>query len=322
MPGVVPVNAKPYRYSPLHKDKIEKQVKTLLQNGLIVASTSPFASPVLLVQKKDGSWCFCVDYRRLNSITIKNKFPIPLIDEILDELARAQFFSKLDLRAGFHQIRMASEDEFKTAPATFQCNMNHILKLFLRRFVIVFMDDILVYSHSLQWHAIHLQRVLSVLKQHHYFVKLSKCEFAQQKLEYLGHIISSVGVSTDPKKTQAMREWHVPASTTELRGFLGLTRYYRKFVKDYGSIANPLTNLLKKKQFVWSTAAQTTFDRLKSAISSTPMLAFPDFNKPFMIETDASDIGFGAVLMQDDKPMTFISKPLSVTHKSLSIYEK
>jgi hypothetical protein len=153
-------------------------------------------------------------------------------------------------------------------------------------------------------------------------VKLSKCEFAQQELEYLGHIISSMGVATDPKKTQAMRDWYVPASTIELRGFLDLTGYYRKFVKDYGSIVEPLTNLLKKKQFMWSTKAQAAFDRLKSAISSTPVLALPDFSNPFLVETDASDIEFGAVLMQDNKPVAFISKPLSVTHKSLSIYEK
>jgi hypothetical protein len=189
VPGAIPVNAKPYRYSPLHKDEIERQVKVLLQNGLIVLSTSPFASPVLLVQKKDGFWRFCVDYRRLNSLTIKNKFPMPLIDELLDELAGSQFFSKLDFKAGFHQVRMAPEDEYKiafkthhshyqfkvmpfglsTAPATFQCNMNHILEPFLRKSVIVFMDDILVYSPSLQQHALHLHQVLSVLRQHQFF---------------------------------------------------------------------------------------------------------------------------------------------------------
>jgi hypothetical protein len=154
------------------------------------------------------------------------------------------------------------------------------------------------------------------------FVKLSKCEFAQQELEYLGHIISSVGVATDPRKTEAMREWPVPTNITKLRGFLGLTRYYRKFVKNYGLIAKPLTNPLKKKQFCWSAEAQTTFEKLKSTVSSTPVLALLDFSKPFIVETDASDVGFGAVLMQEDKPVAFISKPLNVTHKSLPIYEK
>jgi hypothetical protein len=155
-----------------------------------------------------------------------------------------------------------------------------------------------------------------------FFVKLSKCDFVQHELEYLGHIISSVGVATDPRKTKAVREWYVPTNTTKLRGFLGLTGYYRKFVKNYGLLAKSLTKLLKKKQYCWCAEAQTTFERLKSVVSSTPVLALPDFNKPFTIETVASDVGFGAILMQEDMPVAFISKPLSDTHKSLSIYEK
>jgi hypothetical protein len=341
VPGVVPVNTKPYRYSPLHKDEIEKQVKTLLQNGMIVPGTSSFASPVMLVHKKDGSWHFCVEYRHLNSITIKNKFSMPLIYEILDELAGSKFFSKLDFRVGFHHIRMAPEDEFKTAfkthhehyqfkvmpfglssaPATFQCNMNHILESFLRKSVIVFMDDIFVYSPPLQLHAIHLQHVLSLLRRHQFYVKLSKCEFAQQELEYLGHIIPREGVATDPRKTEAMKEWPVPTTTTELMGFLGLTGYYRKFVKDYSSIAKPLNNLLKK-QFIWSGEAREAFEQLKVDMCSTPVLALPDFSQPFVVETNASNVGFSVVLMQKDIHVAFISKPLSVTHKSLNLWKR
>jgi hypothetical protein len=164
--------------------------------------------------------------------------------------------------------------------------------------------------------------VLSVLKCHKFYVKLSKCEVAQQELEYLGHIISKEGVTTDPKKTEAIRKWPIPTTTTKLRGFLGLTGYYRKFVKDYGSTVKPLNNLLKKKQFMWSREAQEAFERLKLAMESTPVLALPNFSQPFVVETDASDVGFGAVLMQGDKHVAFISKPLSATHKSLSIYEK
>jgi hypothetical protein len=235
--NVVPVNARPYRYSPLHKDEIEKQVKHLLQTGLISPSTSPSASPVLLVQKKDRTWCFCVDYRRLNSITTKNKFPMPLIEEILDELHGSKFFSRLDFRAGFHQVRMSAEDEFKTAfkthhgryqfkvmpfglcnaHATFQCIINSVLAPFLRNFVIVFMDDILVYSSSLEAHVEHLRAVLSVLRDHQFYVKLLKCSFAQSELEYLCHIISVEGVATDPMKTKAMLNWPVPSNVTELR---------------------------------------------------------------------------------------------------------
>jgi hypothetical protein len=163
---------------------------------------------------------------------------------------------------------------FSYEPTTFQCNMNHVLKPFFRKSVIVFIDDILIYNPSLQLHAHHLHQVFSILKHHKFYVKLSKCEFAQQELEYLGHIISKEGVAIDPKKTEAMRKWLVPTTTTELRGFSGLTGYYRKFVKDYGSIAKLLNNLLKKKHFMWSGEAQEAFEKLKLAMGSTPVLAY------------------------------------------------
>jgi hypothetical protein len=208
------------------------------------------------------------------------------------------------------------------APATFQCIMNTVLSPFLRKFVLVFLDDILIYSPTLESHIDHLKQVLSKLREHHLFMKKSKCSFAQSSLEYLGHIISDQGVTTDPSKTEAMVNWPVPTSITELRGFLGLTGYYRKFVHNYGLIAKPLTNLLKKKQFQWSPQAMEAFIALKQAMASTPVLALPDFTLPFEVETDASDSGVGAVLMQKGQPVAFLSKALGPSHQKLSIYEK
>jgi len=224
IPGAVPVNARPYRYSPAHKDEIEKQVRQLLESGLITHSNSPFVSPVLLVQKKDGTWRFYVDYRRLNELTIKDRFPMPVIEKILDELLGSKFFTKLDMRSGYHQVRMLLEDEHKTAfkthqghyqfrvmpfgltnaPATFQYIMNDILSPFLRKFVLVFLDDILIYSPTMEDHVMQVQQVLDKLSEHHLYLKASKCSFAQDTLEYLGHIISGAGVSTDSSKTEAM----------------------------------------------------------------------------------------------------------------------
>lgn len=200
--------------------------------------------------------------------------------------------------------------------------MNEVLAPFLRKFVMVFLDDILVYSPTLEAHLTHLHLVLSKLREHKLFMKSSKYSFAQTKLEYLGHIISVEGVSTDPSKTEAMRKWPVPTTVTELRGFLGLTGYYRRFVHHYGLIAKPLTQLLKKKQFHWSEEAQLAFEKLKAAMSSTPVLALPDFQQQFTVETDACDVGIRAVLMQQGQPIVFLSKALTGKHQHLSIYEK
>jgi hypothetical protein len=192
--------------------------------------------------------------------------------------------------------------------------MNEILEPFLKKFVLVFLDDILVYSPSLDLHVVHLRQVLDKLRMHQLYMKRSKCSFAQSKLEYLGHIIFE-GVATDPEKTVAMLKWTVTTTMTELRGFLGLTGYYKKFVKQYGIIARPLTNLLKKKQFAWSMEAQQASDSLKQAMAIVPVLAPPDFEQPFIMETDACDLGIGAVLMQGDQFVAFLSKALGSHHQ-------
>ena len=208
------------------------------------------------------------------------------------------------------------------APATFQCMMNEVLQPYLRKFVLVFLDDILIYSPSWESHLAHLRSVLLQLRHHKFFLKRSKCSFAQDQIDYLGHIISRAGGATDPAKTEAMLAWPTPTTVTELRGFLGLTGYYRRFVPHYGIVAKPLTNLLKKQQFIWTTATDQAFQDLKHLMAHTLVLALPNFADPFVVETDACATGVGAVLMQHGRPIAFLSKAMGPQHQQLSIYEK
>ena len=207
-------------------------------------------------------------------------------------------------------------------PLTFQALMNHVFRPYLRKLILVFFDDILIYNKDLKLHLEHLRLTFKTLRQHTLFAKMSKCSFGVQKVEYLGHIISAVGVATDPTKVAAMREWPVPATVKELRGFLDLTGYYSRFVGPYRQISKPLTDLLKKNAFYWDEKAQDAFERLKEAMISAPVLAMPNFSKPFILETDASRVGIGAVLMQEGHPIAYFSKALSQRHQGLSAYEK
>ena len=310
---------------------------------MIRRSKSPFASPAILVKKKDGTWRLCIDYRHLNALTVVPKYPVPIIEDLLDELHGAKWFSKLDWRAGYHQIRLAEGDEHKTAfqthsghfeflvmsigmaggPATFIEAMQDTLQPLNRVCVLSFFDDILVFSKSLEDHVEHLCQVFELLQRDQWKIKLSKCSFGQQQLSYLGHVVSSEGVATEPSKITAVQNWPTPNDVKEVRRFLGLAGYYRRFVRHFGIIARPLFNLLKKgTPFVCTDSTAEAFQLLKQQLISAPVLALPDFTKPFVIETDACDAGIGAVLQQNGHPIAFMSKALCPRYRGLSTYEK
>ncbi|PNY15662.1 retrotransposon-related protein [Trifolium pratense] len=336
------VNVRPYRYPHHQKQEIEKQVNELLQAGVIQPSMSSFSSPVILVKKKDKSWRMCVDYRALNKATIPDKYPIPIVDELLDELFGSTVFSKIDLKSGYHQIRVHKDDVHKTAfrthnghyeylvmpfglmnaPATFQAIMNDIFRPFLRKFVLVFFDDILVYSKNVRQHKDHLHQVLSVLQANCFVANQAKCKFGCSQVDYLGHIISGAGVSVDPEKIKCILDWPVPKGVKGVRGFLGLTGYYRKFIKNYGKMVKPLTDLTKKDNFKWGNDEQEAFQLMKNIMSSPPVLTLPNFEIPFEVECDAAGRGIGAVLMQKRQPIAYFSKALSDGNLAKSVYEK
>src|SRR6266511_2123677 len=347
VPGIEPPSRPIYKMSYMELDELKKQLVDLLKKGYIKPSVSPFGAPVLFVHKKDGTLRLCVDYRALNKITIKNRYPLPRIDELIDRLVGAKYFTKIDLYSGYHQIRIKEADISKTAfrtryghyeflvlpfgltnaPATFMTLMNDVFREFLDDFVIVYLDDILIYSKTREEHLQHLHHVLQTLRKHHLYAKFSKCEIFKQKVEYLGHYISSEGISVDLRKVNAVKEWPMPSNVSELRSFLGLTSYYRKFIKSFSIIAAPLTMLLHKDQpYKWNEAQQLAFDELKRQLTSAPILLLPDPTKPFTVTTDASDIAIGAVLSQDqgrgDQPVAYESRKLSPAEQNYPVHEK
>ena len=347
--GATPPNRGLYRMPPDELRELKKQLDQLLELGLVRPSTSPFGSPVLFVKKKDGSLRLCIDYRGLNKVTIKNRYPLPRVDEMLDRLHGATIFSKIDLVSGYFQVRIADEDVHKTAfrtryghyeftvmpfglcnaPATFQRMMNDILREHLDTFVIVYLDDILIYSKTKEEHTEHLRQVLALLRKHQLYAKASKCEFGMPQTEFLGHVVSGNGIATDPKKIKAVAEWPTPANVTELRSFVGLANYYRRFVDKFSHIAGPLTALLGKDKWStdsWGAPQEEAFQHLKKALIDAPVLTAPDFTKPFLVKTDASDYAIGGVLSQagekGDRPVAYESKKLTPTEGRYTVHEK
>ena len=279
----------------------------------------------------DGTLRLCIDYRQLNQVTIKNKYPIPRIDDLFDQLQGAQVFSKIDLRSGYYQLKIKEEDISKTAfrtryghyeflvmpfgltnaPAAFMELMNRIFQPLLDICVIVFIDDILVYSKSNQEHEEHLRDVLSILREKKLYAKFSKCEFWLNEVAFLGHVISGKGISVDPRKIEAVVEWEVPTNVTEVRSFLGMAGYYRRFVEGFSRIAQPLTKLTKKNmKFVWGDDCEQSFQELKRRLTSAPILTIPSGSEGFVVYTDASRKGLGCVLMQEGRVIAYASRQL------------
>ena len=278
----------------------------------------------------------CVDYRALNKATVRNRYPLPRIEELLDRLGDARFFTKIDLRSGYHRICVHPDDVPKTAfrtryghfeflvlpfgltnaPATFMHLMHSIFREYLDTFVIIFLDDILVYSRSLEEHKMHVRQALEILREHKLYAKMTKCSFFQQEVEYLGHIVGSDGVKPDPAKIKAIKEWKQPENLKELRSFLGLAGYYRRFIQDFAKIATPLTNLTRKKTpYKWTSSEDAAFKELKAKLTEAPVLKTADPDQEYIVTCDGSDTAVGAVLTQvyesGDHHMTFESRKMN-----------
>ncbi|CAA7054956.1 unnamed protein product [Microthlaspi erraticum] len=309
-PGTAPISKTPYRMAPAELAELKKQIEDLLSKGFIRPSVSPWGAPVLFVKKKDGSFRLCIDYRGLNRVTVKNRYPLPRIDEFGSIPIDEADVRKTAFRTRYgHFEFVVMPFGLTNAPAAFMRLMNDVFREYLDVFVIIFIDDILVYSRSQEEHATHLRLVLEKLREQKLFAKLSKCSFWQREMGFLGHIVSAEGVSVDPAKIEAIRDWPRPSSATEIRSFLGLAGYYRRFVKGFATMAQPMTKLTGKDvPFVWSAECEESFSQLKEMLTTTPVLALPEPGKPYMVYTDASGIGLGCVLMQEGRVIAYASR--------------
>jgi transposase InsO family protein len=344
----VPLAQRPYR-APLNKREIiDNEIDTMLALGVIQPSNSPWASPVTLVPKRDGTWRFCVDYRLLNSHTVKDRHPLPLVSDIFDSMAGCSIFSAVDMKTGFWQLPVAEDSRAKTAfvchrgqfeflrmpfglanaPATYQRAMNEILAPFIGKFVQVFIDDVVIYSKTEREHNNHVSQVLEAISKAGLTLKKSKCIWAQKSIPLLGYIVSKQGIQSQPSKTSAIRALPPPTDLHELRRFLGMTGYYRQLIQGYANVAEPLYRLTRKDTvFHWGTEEDMAFEKLKTSLCEAPVMAHPDLSKPYVLYTDACDYAIGGVLCQLDengieRPIQYISAGLSSIQKRWATIEK
>ena len=330
-PGTSPISMTPHRMAPVELQELRVQLHELLDKGFIRPSTSPWGAPVLFAKKKDKTLRLCIDYRQLNRVTIKNRYPLSRIDDLFDQLRGARVYSKIDLRTGYHQLRVRDTDIPKTtfrmryghfeftvmpfgltnAPAAFMDLMHRIFQPYFDQFVVVFVDDILIYSQSEWEHEYHLRIVLQLLRDHQLYAKFSKCEFWLTEVRFLGHVVSASGVSVDPEKVEAVMTWERPKSVFEIRSFLGLAGYYRRFIEDFSRIAAPMTRLTRKEvKFEWDDRCEVAFQELKRRLTSAPILIVPDRGQGYTVYCDASRVGLGCVLMQSGRVVAYGSRQL------------
>ncbi|GJS03810.1 putative reverse transcriptase domain-containing protein [Tanacetum coccineum] len=306
VPGAAPVARAPYRLAPSEMKELSEQLKELSDKGFIRPSSSPWGAPVLFVKKKDGSFRMCINYRELNKLTVKNRYPLPRIDDLFDQLQGSSIYSKIDLRSGYHQLRVREEDIPKTAFRTCYGHYEfQVMPFGLTNAPVVFMD-----------------LMNRLLKKEELYAKFSKCEFWIPKVQFLGHVIDSEGIHVDPAKIESIKDWASPKSPTEIRQFLGLAGYYRRFIEGFSKIAKPMTKLTQKKvKFVWGDKQEAAFQLLKQKLCSAPILALPEGSEDFIAYCDASKKGLGAVLMQREKVIAYASRQLKIHEKNYTTHD-
>jgi len=350
IPGEKASNCKVYPLAPTEQKELDQILKENLETGQICPSKSPMASPVLFIKKKDGTLRLVQDYQALNAMIAKNKYPLPLISELINKLRGAKYFTKLDVQWGFNNVRMKEGDEWKAAfrtnrglfeplvmffglcnsPATFQTMMDDIFDgLIMEGVVVVYLDDILIFTETLKEHRRITWRVMELLRKNNLFLKPEKCEFKKTEVEYLGVIISQDSIKMDPVKVAGVTEWPIPSNRKEVQSSLGFTNFYRRFIQGFSHLARPLFDLTQKDMdWRWGAEEQSAFDSLKEQITTAPILALPDNSRPFRIKADSSDFATGAILSQqspeDNKwhPVAFLSKSLSLVEQNYEIHDK